>query len=126
MDAWADGLNFFLYTHPEVEPRVLHRFEPWMALTFSEGSIGGDMERPSLAALEDFYGAQIGALRSASHQERGAGDESAEPTVASTLALRPSRQTRRREGEPTSSRSRPGPTGLPSRRTTPGTATRSS
>ena len=56
MDAWADGLNYYLHTHPEVEPRVLTRFEPWMALTFSEGSIGGDMERPSLRALEELYG----------------------------------------------------------------------
>src|SRR6185369_8142978 len=29
MDAWADGLNYFLATHPEVRPRVLTRFEPW-------------------------------------------------------------------------------------------------
>ncbi len=56
MDAWAAGLNYYLHTHPDVEPRVLDRFEPWMALTFSEGSIGGDMERPSLSALEAFYG----------------------------------------------------------------------
>jgi acyl-homoserine-lactone acylase len=40
MDAWADGLNYYLHTHPEVEPRVLDRFEPWMALTFSEGASG--------------------------------------------------------------------------------------
>ncbi len=55
MDAWADGLNYYLHTHPEVEPLVLDRFEPWMALTFSEGSIGGDIERVSLRALEAFY-----------------------------------------------------------------------
>ncbi|HEX6940259.1 MAG TPA: penicillin acylase family protein, partial [Longimicrobiales bacterium] len=55
MDAWADGLNYYLYTHPEVEPWVLDRFEPWMALTFSEGSIGGDIERVSTRALQEFY-----------------------------------------------------------------------
>ena len=55
MDAWADGLNYYLHTHPEVEPRVLTRFEPWMALTFSEGSIGGDIERVSLDQLRAFY-----------------------------------------------------------------------
>ena len=55
MDAWADGLNHFLATHPDVKPRVLTRFEPWMALSFSEGSIGGDIERVSLAQLEAFY-----------------------------------------------------------------------
>lgn len=56
MDAWADGLNYFLAKHPEVRPRVLTRFEPWMALTFSEGSIGGDIERVNLRELEAFYG----------------------------------------------------------------------
>lgn len=56
MNAWADGLNYYLATHPEVKPKVLNRFEPWMALTFSEGSIGGDIERVNLRQLEAFYG----------------------------------------------------------------------
>jgi acyl-homoserine-lactone acylase len=56
MNAYADGLNYFLATHPEVTPRVIRHFEPWMALTFSEGSIGGDIERINLAQLEAFYG----------------------------------------------------------------------
>ena len=45
MDAFADGVNFYLAKHPEVEPRVIHHFGPWMALSFTEGSIGGDIER---------------------------------------------------------------------------------
>ncbi len=56
MDAWADGLNFYLARHPQVKPRVLTHFEPWMALSFTEGSIGGDIERISLPQLEAFYG----------------------------------------------------------------------
>ena len=56
MDAWADGLNFYLATHPEVHPRVITHFEPWMALSFSEGSIGGDIERVSTKGLQAFYG----------------------------------------------------------------------
>jgi len=55
MDAWADGLNYFLATHPDVHPRALTRFEPWMALSFTEGSIGGDIERIDLKQLEAFY-----------------------------------------------------------------------
>src|SRR5579864_7536248 len=35
MNAFADGLNFYLYTHPAATPRVIKHFEPWMALTFS-------------------------------------------------------------------------------------------
>jgi acyl-homoserine-lactone acylase len=57
MNAFADGLNYYLYRHPEVKPRVIGHFEPWMALAFTEGSIGGDIEKgvdvPRLAA---FYG----------------------------------------------------------------------
>src|ERR1700716_3355091 len=56
MTAWADGLNDYLHAHPKVTPRVIKRFEPWMALTFSEGSIGGDIEKVNLAQLEAFYG----------------------------------------------------------------------
>jgi acyl-homoserine-lactone acylase len=55
MDAWADGLNYFLATHPGVHPRVLTRFEPWMTLSFTEGSIGGDIERIDLDQLKAFY-----------------------------------------------------------------------
>ncbi|WP_232823516.1 penicillin acylase family protein [Dyella sp. C9] len=58
MDAWADGLNYYLATHPDVRPRVITHFEPWMALSFSEGSIGGDIERVSLKQLQAFYGKQ--------------------------------------------------------------------
>jgi len=61
MIAWADGLNLYLYSHPGVRPRVLTHFEPWMALSFSEGSIGGDIERVDLDALAAFYGAADGA-----------------------------------------------------------------
>ncbi len=56
MNGWADGLNFFLSTHPKISPRVITHFEPWMALSFSEGSIGGDIERADLQDLEAFYG----------------------------------------------------------------------
>jgi acyl-homoserine lactone acylase PvdQ len=64
MDSWADGLNYYLATHPEVRPRVIARFEPWMALSFTEGSIGGDIERIDLAALEAFYSKRGRALAS--------------------------------------------------------------
>ncbi len=58
MTAWADGLNYYLQTHPDVKPEVLTHFEPCMPLAFSEGSIGGDIERISLDSLQSFYGAR--------------------------------------------------------------------
>lgn len=56
MDAWADGLNYYLSKPAGTKPRVIQRFEPWMALSFTEGSIGGDIERINLPQLEEFYG----------------------------------------------------------------------
>jgi acyl-homoserine-lactone acylase len=56
MVAWADGLNFYLSRHSDTRPKVIHHFEPWMALSFTEGSIGGDIETVDLAKLHDFYG----------------------------------------------------------------------
>jgi acyl-homoserine-lactone acylase len=58
MDAYADGLNWYLVTHPQVKPKLITRFEPWMALAFSEGSIGGDIETIDLKALQAFYGTE--------------------------------------------------------------------
>jgi acyl-homoserine lactone acylase PvdQ len=54
-DAFADGINYYLYTYPEVKPRLLTRFEPWMPMYFSEGSIGGDIERISTEKIKVFY-----------------------------------------------------------------------
>lgn len=54
-DAFADGVNYYLETHPEVTPKLLTRFEPWMPMYFSEGSIGGDIERISTGKIKAFY-----------------------------------------------------------------------
>jgi acyl-homoserine-lactone acylase len=85
MDAWADGLNFYLYRNPQVRPRVLTRFEPWMALSFTEGSIGGDIETISLEQLAAFYG-DSGASRLAAMDDR----QPAEPTGSNGIAIAPS------------------------------------
>ena len=83
MEAWADGLNFYLQTHPNVRPRVISRFEPWMALSFTEGSIGGDIERVSLKDLEAFYG----GARARSADARSGWTE---PTGSNGIAIAPS------------------------------------
>src|SRR2546422_372193 len=71
MNAWADGLNFFLYEHPDVKPRVITRFEPWMALSFTEGSIGGDIERIDLRQLQAFYDSTTGPTTSSDDDDPG-------------------------------------------------------
>ncbi|AVT34676.1 acylase [Plantactinospora sp. BC1] len=85
MRAWADGLNYYLATHPEVRPRVLDRFEPWMPLSFSEGSIGGDIERVPLSQLEAFYG---GRTLPMTDEERGLLFR--EPSGSNGIAIAPS------------------------------------
>jgi acyl-homoserine-lactone acylase len=39
LDAFADGVNYYLYKHPGKKPMVLKRFEPWYALMFTDGSV---------------------------------------------------------------------------------------
>jgi len=85
MNAWADGLNYYLFKHPEVKPRVIQRFEPWMALSFTEGSIGGDIERVDLAQLEAFYGKTSASAGAAADD-----DEIEEPTGSNGMAIAPS------------------------------------
>ncbi|HEX6532962.1 MAG TPA: penicillin acylase family protein [Gemmatimonadaceae bacterium] len=91
MNAFADGLNYYLYKHPEVKPRVIEHFEPWMALTFSEGSIGGDIERIDLDQLEAFYGHEPSADHVSSGKEGATGDgPPPEPSGSNGIAIAPS------------------------------------
>ena len=88
MQAWADGLNHYLATHPATTPKVLTRFEPWMALAFSEGSIGGDIERASLGRLESFYGKRPLALTDDA-DDQGRGAVYREPKGSNGIAIAP-------------------------------------
>ncbi|MES2326294.1 MAG: penicillin acylase family protein [Pseudomonadota bacterium] len=82
MDAWADGLNYFLATHPNIHPRALTRFEPWMVMSFTEGSIGGDIERIDLRKLEKFYsGTQTVALAEPDYEPRGSNGIAIAPKI---------------------------------------------
>jgi len=85
MNSFADGLNYYLAKHPDVKPRVIQRFEPWMALSFSEGSIGGDIERVNLAQLEAFYG-KVPVSQTAFADE----SRSLEPSGSNGIAIAPS------------------------------------
>jgi acyl-homoserine lactone acylase PvdQ len=87
MNAWADGLNFYLARHPQVTPRVIKHFEPWMALTFSEGSIGGDIETINLNQLQFFYGQGPTPKGVAANDQS---DLLAEPSGSNGIAISPS------------------------------------
>ncbi|MEQ1832657.1 MAG: penicillin acylase family protein [Candidatus Eisenbacteria bacterium] len=87
MTAFADGLNYYLFQHPEVQPRVIRHFEPWMALSFTEGSIGGDIEHVNLTELAAFYGDST-VQRPA--RRTGDGDDPlAEPSGSNGIAIGP-------------------------------------
>jgi len=84
MVAWADGLNFYLHTHPQVKPQLITYFEPWMALSFSEGSIGGDIEDVQLKPLEAFY-----ARRPQPSLARAGSELDKEPAGSNGFAIAP-------------------------------------
>jgi acyl-homoserine-lactone acylase len=86
MVAWADGLNCYLASHPRTAPRVIRHFEPWMALSFSEGSIGGDIAQVELAPLRAFYSGSPPIARAVDAPE----EASLEPGGSNGIAIAPS------------------------------------
>src|SRR5689334_10466454 len=85
MVSWADGLNFYLYKHPQTKPKVITKFEPWMALSFTEGSIGGDIERISIPRLRAFYGKE--PVTSSSQDDEYVRNEDVEPRGSNGIAI---------------------------------------
>jgi acyl-homoserine-lactone acylase len=83
MDSFAAGTNYYLATHPQVKPRLIRRFQPWMPLLFSEGSIGGDLTSISVQRLEAFY--------SNVELPKEVIDDHAEPRGSNGFAIAPSR-----------------------------------
>ena len=65
LDAFADGVNYYLYKHPEAKPLLLKRFEPWYALMFTDGSVSATSTggvRPD--EIKNFYSSSGGAMGS--------------------------------------------------------------
>ena len=56
LNSYADGINFYLYKHPEVKPALLTHFEPWFPLLWTDGSIGAISTADlSTGELKAFY-----------------------------------------------------------------------
>ncbi|MBA4744952.1 MAG: acylase [Muricauda sp.] len=85
-NAFADGINYYLHTHPEVKPKLLTRFEPWMPMYFSEGSIGGDIERISTRKIKSFYesGMELPKMEALQLKKE---EEMAEPQGSNGIAI---------------------------------------
>jgi len=63
LDAFADGVNYYLYKHPEIKPKLLHHFEPWYALLWTDGSIGSITTADFTAKdLKNLYGSDMGDI----------------------------------------------------------------
>jgi acyl-homoserine-lactone acylase len=66
LNAYADGINYYLQKHPDVKPRLITHFEPWYPLLWTDGSIGaistGDVTEQETAL---FYGlpAQVARVK---------------------------------------------------------------
>jgi len=56
LNAYADGINFYLHTHPNTKPAMLTRFKPWFPLLWTDGSIGAISTADiTTAELKNFY-----------------------------------------------------------------------
>ena len=56
LNAYADGINFYLHTHPDTKPTMLTRFKPWYPLLWTDGSIGAiNTADITTAELKNFY-----------------------------------------------------------------------
>ena len=56
LNAYADGINFYLHTHPDTKPAMLTRFKPWYPLLWTDGSIGAiNTADITTAELKNFY-----------------------------------------------------------------------
>ena len=56
MNAFADGINYYLYKHQETKPALLNRFQSWYPLLWTDGSIGAISTADiSINELKDFY-----------------------------------------------------------------------
>ena len=55
-NAFADGINYYLYKNPNTKPALLNRFKPWYPLLWTDGSIGAISTADiSVNELKSFY-----------------------------------------------------------------------
>ncbi|MBJ6108257.1 penicillin acylase family protein [Hymenobacter sp. BT523] len=87
LDAFAAGTNYYLATHPTVRPKLLRRFQPWMPLMFSEGSIGGNISVVSTERLKAFYSQK----KSSSWIDTDFEKKDREPTGSNGFAIAPAK-----------------------------------
>ncbi len=70
LNAYADGINYYLYKNPSIKPALLTRFQPWYPLLWTDGSIGAiSTGGISTAELKSFYSGTDDAFTVAKYEE---------------------------------------------------------
>ena len=84
MNAFADGINYYIYKHPDNKPALLNRFQPWYPLLWTDGSIGAINTADLTAAdLKNLYGS--GAPVAVNNKT----NDDADPTGSNGFAFSP-------------------------------------
>src|SRR5688572_26931456 len=87
LQAYADGINYYLYKNPSVKPALLKRFEPWFHLMWTDGSIAAIKSGGlTIDELKDFYSGDPGSMVPTKTTE-----EDIKATGSNGFALAPSR-----------------------------------
>ena len=87
LDAFADGINYYLYKHPETKPILLKYWKPWYALMFTDGSVSATSTgglRPE--EIRNFY-AQPPQARITRKQEAATAKQMANPSALEKMIL---------------------------------------
>ncbi|CAM3277559.1 penicillin acylase family protein [Aquirufa ecclesiirivi] len=67
LHAYADGINYYLYKHPEIKPALLTHFEPWYPLLWTDGSIGaistGSVNQSEVAKFYGLLGNKLSYIK---------------------------------------------------------------
>ena len=83
LNAYAAGINYFLFNNPRVKPVLLNRFQPWYPLLWTDGSIGAiSTGGISVAELKNFYSGKDEALAKETYVEE-------DPTGSNGFAFSP-------------------------------------
>jgi acyl-homoserine-lactone acylase len=89
LEAAADGVNFYLFKHPEVKPLVLTHFDPWFALLRTNGSISATQNGGiTTKDMRELYPAKNNAT---SYLEKNLPFYEVDPTGSNGFAVSPSK-----------------------------------
>lgn len=60
LDAFAGGINYYLFRHPETKPLLLRHFEPWYALMMTDGAYINNLDGGlSQGDMRSLYGEHL-------------------------------------------------------------------